>query len=165
MKKFFQFASLALLGLAILSGCKKDDGIDANTLLYDGQSYAITDAFQEYWGDYYDAGNVDVYVGFDGGTGPTIGFDCLLPAGNDRLVAHAYNYSADGSGEYVFGGEDACFHISMDDGNCILFTGGKVNVKLSGSTYTIDFTVNLDNGKTVKGNYTGTLPWVDETDN
>ncbi len=165
MKKsraFFTALVAMLLCSTMFVACSKDDKDPepgTNQFVYDGNVQNINGGIQYYYGNYYgnNVNNIELYLA---GDNYIMGFEMFVPSTSNKLVAGTYTLADTGQPlTYVSGA------VFNDEGEVELeVSSGTVSIAVSGSTYTINFDCTLSNGKKVKGNYTGTLNWEDDSD-
>ncbi len=159
------------------AACSDDDDDKKNHFKYDGNTYEMTSGVILDWGYSWGDGYMfDLYLFSEGiqyngiwditGTGDGIFFEFYSPNENE-LAAGTYNYDAEDEGDpFTFSWSDFVldFDIENETGTEIDITGGSVEVKKSGSTYTITIDVVAEDGKPVTGYFKGTIPVEDMSD-
>ena len=157
--------------MILFSSCSNGGGgggEGTGSFTYDGTSYTITNGYIDDWGasGYADFDIILATAGLDSwewtGTGDFIWFDLVAPSS----VGEAGTYVWDLLATHVLW--DCGIGLNWDaasdigtwiNGDWSLASGADyVTITKSGSTYTIEFSITLDGGEVVTGNYTGTLP-------
>lgn len=181
MYKYFSNLTLLLFLFIGLVECDKDkkDSVSPgqNEFVYDGERYPLS------FGVMYDYGyesstdhtNYDFILsesveeldefGDPAGENPNSAYGIYLwleSSGDGVLNDGDYPFSDDFiSGNFMY---DAEYITSFATGNFIQVTGGEVSVSSSGNQTTLDFTLELANGKEVEGNLTYEFPVFDVSD-
>ncbi len=167
MKKlwFLSVFVVPLIVLVLFTGCPSGGGGDVSvgkgsgSFTYDGTTYPLTNASIDDWQDgefwlYIASAGIDAYEWT--GIGYIISFYLESPTG----VIAAGTYALPPTDGYVLWGCDMGieFNTATDTGTTEHFaTAGSISIAISGSTYTINFSITMDDGKTVTGSYTGTV--------
>ena len=177
MKKLWFLSVIGTLAIALIlfSSCSNDGdgggGEGTGSFTYDGTTYTITNGYIDDWSILGEP-DFDITLATAGldawewtGTGDYVYLDLVAPSSIGQ--AGTYDWAATGGFELFDCGIGLNWVASSDTGTWIngdfgLASGADyVTISKSGSTYTIDFSITLDDGKVVTGNYTGTLPiWV-----
>lgn len=158
-----------VLALAITSCNDDNDDLPANRFELDGQTYALSSGFLE---DFGSNGNgtfdFDIFLsssgisynstsGFYVGSGDGIYLD-LNTTSETGLLPGTYNFSNNRT-DFTFSDASVYLDFSFTNVSGTLFavTGGTVTIGIDGSTTTIEFTLNLSNGQTATGIFSGVL--------
>lgn len=169
---------------------EKDD--EKNIITYDGLSYTMKDGVLEDYGSgsphventHYNYNVViadaplKLITGNDGethwrfGDGSTFGIDIeLYSPGTNSFNTGTFNYldwyddgltQADFDGKYFFA-DGSVFFISGNTQSVYLVTSGTIKVSGSSLDYSIEFDLIINNGKAIKGNYSGSFKYDDKT--
>jgi hypothetical protein len=182
MKKLLY--SFLALGLITTASCKDDDGapepapIANNSVAYNGTSYSIDNGAIIDWGTDGEHYNYDIFLAdgeIDFETNTATGASIIVYAelfspGDSDFSAGTFIYNASGnvSGKYYFEMlqvmTDSNNNRRLDEHDEILnVTGGKVTTTGKPSNFSMELDVTLDNGKTLKGNYSGSYDYYDGT--
>ncbi len=164
------------------AGCSDDDDDNGNGMSnhfsYDGENYGLAHGFKLYWGQWLGDGyNWDVYLMSDGiqfdedlgdftGTGHGIFFEFYSPEEQD-LAPGTYVFDPEEAGDpYTFYMADFIidYNVETDTGQMVEIIDGEVKIEKSGTTYNITIDVLAEDGKPVKGNFSGPLPEIDWED-
>lgn len=173
MKLRFQTIFVLFLALGVLStSCGNDDdggASSSNSFTLNGNSFDLERGFLTDFGENIDGSfDFDVTltssdIDFDGSTGYLSGMGDVVyldlnSSSADGLVAGTYAFAND---REAFTFVDATVGTDVDvytgSGTSFLVTGGTVDVAISGSTTSLDFTLTLSNNDTVTGNWSGVL--------
>jgi hypothetical protein len=140
-------------------------GTERGSFTYDGNTYPVHSAIQwDYGATGYGSYNLDFEAASAGidlveETGIGNGFYFELFSPNTTLASGTYNYN-DTIGPFTFDYGEIYLNWDYDawSGTYVPATGGTVIITVSGTTYTVEFTLSLIDGKTATGNYTGPAP-------
>ena len=145
-------ALVLMVGLALLAACQQDDGSSApGSFTYDGTTYELHQADMQDWGDAGVAGSydIDVIVYHESMShGVYLDLNSATPGDLDPAT---YAWSVIRDPHTLV---DAAVGIGTWSVDAV---GGSVTVTRSGDTYTISFSLDLNNGQTATGSYTGPL--------
>ena len=185
MKTTIQLLFATLLFALVISGCKKDEETKptptnptSNFIKFNNTYYTLNKGILENYGTY--ASNVDNidWTSFSpgitlyesnnqidsiSGNGHAIFFETITPSGN-QLGLGVYSYDEAGNGTvntFISSGAIFNFDIMNYTGTEVEITGGTLTVVTSAPNYKINFSCTTDDGKSVSGNYTGTLKYYD----
>jgi hypothetical protein len=138
---------------------------DSDLIRY--ETYTITNGVIEDWG----GADFDLYLATSGlnasawtGNGDFVFFDLVAPS----TIGQPGTYDWAGTGGHLLWdcGIGLNWTAASDtgtwiNGDWVLQSGSDfVTISVSGSTYTVEFSITLNDGKVVTGNYTGSLPVV-----
>ncbi len=171
---------LGLLILAtVVSGCKKDeeDKKPSSYFEYDGKTYELKHGFLENWGPTgLSSYNLDLILLSDSfvlhetgdvldsitGVGEGLYFE-MFASKNDELPAGDYNYNASSyqSGTYDYADFIINYNLETEQGTFFEIAGGKVAVTRNGANYELTFDCTTSNGKSLKGQFKGSLRYFD----
>ena len=166
MKKlwFLSVFVVPLIALVLFTGCPSSSGgggggQGSGSFTYDSTTYSLTNASID---DYQD-GYFELYIASSGidayewtGIGDIISFYLESPTG----AIAAGTYALPPTDGYVFWGCDMGinFDTATLTGTLVRYaTSGSITLSISGSTYTVDFNLTMDDANTVTGSYTGTV--------
>jgi hypothetical protein len=148
-----------------------DNGDAGSYFTYDGNTYELATAVIERGGENTEPGESGYFISFAAasagmdiinltGTGDGIGLD--LNSSSYDLVAGTYTWSTTNVENTVV---DAMivinYNLATDEGTAYLAIDATVTVSVSGDTYTVEFTLTLENAKTVTGIWEGSATVVD----
>jgi len=154
----------------IFASCDNNGGA-VSYFTYDGNTYELATAVIERGGENTGPGESGYYVNFAAassgmdiinltGTGDGLSLD--LNSSSYDLVAGTYTWSTTNVENTVV---DAMivlnYNLATDEGTTHFATTATVTVSVSGDTYTVEFTLTLENAKTVKGIWIGPATVVD----
>lgn len=175
MKNVSLFLIVALALGIFFSGCKKDSETSKNQMTYNGVEYGLSQGILVSYGDgdgTYGYELVLLSSGFTihgndsiSGTGDGIAFS-LYSNGNNNLDVGEYTYDNSSSEDaFTFDFADAVFNWNIDteEGDDVEATGGKLNVISSGSEYELSMELTVSGGKTITGNYKGSLTYFNDS--
>ena len=158
---------LSIFALFLFTGCPPIDGDGSGSFTYDGATYSLTNGILEA----YKMNDFDIVLASSGldaaeweGVGDVIWFDLISPfiigapgtydwAGTDGFqlwdsgLSLDYNATED-TGDWIYGDWEK---LASED---------FVTLSRNGRSYTIEFSVTLEDGKVVTGSFTGPLPVV-----
>jgi hypothetical protein len=169
LKKRWYLSVLVISAIVIVlfTGCpSKDDG-GSCSFTYDGNTYSLTNGIIEDWG----GGDFDIYLASSGidavhwtGKGDFVFFDLISPS--TIAAPGTYDWAATGGFELWDGGIGLNWDADTDNGTwfnadwTLQESGDYVTISVSGNTYTVEFSITLQNGKVVTGSFTGPLSIV-----
>lgn len=169
MKRIRSLSALVLpfFMLVLLTGCPPINIGGSGSLTYDGSIYPLTNGALENYGQ----GDFDVVLASSGlnaakweGKGNVVWFDLVSPS----TIGAPGTYEWEGSDGFLLweGGLSFDYNATTATGDWIYADWEKaasedyVAISVDGSSYTIDFSVTLQNGNVLSGSYTGPLPVV-----
>lgn len=174
MKLRFQTIFVLFLALGVIStSCNKDDdgGSSAsNSFTVDGTTYALTNAYKlaynypnadgsddiDIWlttSDITSSGNQEL-----SGSGDVVYLD-LNSSTTPELASGTYNYASERAAFALsdsYAGENIDVYTLSGD-KLFIVTGGSVEVSQNGNETRFEFNLTTADGKTITGNYQGTL--------
>ncbi len=149
MKKILLFAVLTMAVTA--TSCKKDDdNKNTNKITFNGQEYAVKQAWQ------VDLG-LDLFsLDFETTSGEIFEFSIYCMTGSTRIAPGTYNYTSGiASAPCITRGG---LYSSLDDvPPSASMTSGNIKVDISGDTYTVTINGSFDTNKAISGSYTGKI--------
>ena len=169
MKKL-RYMSVLLLPIFVLvlfTGCPPIDVGGSGSFTYDGTTYSLTNGALEN----YRRGDFDVVLASSGlnaaqweGAGNVIWFDLISPS----IIGAPGTYDWEGTDGFLIweSGLSFDYNATADIGDWIYGDWEKaasedyVTISVNGSSYTIQFSITLQDGKVVTGSFTGPLPVV-----
>lgn len=167
--KRLRFLAFFFLSLAIITtSCKKDDDPTNNKFSYDGSTYTLEKGFlndlgsnatgTQTWQVFLTSSGVDIVNFSYKGSGEVVYLD-LNNISTDSLVSGTYNWSDTRKNFSMVPDTEIFvdFGFGTSEGTKVLATGGSADVTVNGDEVTIDFTLTLENGKTVTGDFSGLL--------
>ena len=172
MKKPWSLNVLVLpviLSLLCTAGCPPVDTTGSGSFTYDGETYDLTNGVLENYGH----GDFDVVLASSGlnaaqweGTGYFVWLDLVSPS----MIGAPGRYDWAGTDDFLLydGGVTFDYDADTEKGNWINADGevaaseDHVTLSVDGRTYTIKFSLTLEDGEVVTGSYRGPLPVVYE---
>lgn len=158
-KILFHFAMLLLVA-SIVTGCSKDKGDNIkNYLEYAGKSHPIEEAWQIFYGHYYgpNSNNISLIFVTDK---HYVAFELFVPNGNTKLVAGVYQPDDSYQAFTIAKG----FVMNHEGAVLYAMTDGTITIKLEGNVYDIDLKGTLEDNTSVKGKFSGTIEWEDDSE-
>jgi len=167
-KNLFKLAFVLLSFGVFFSSCSDEETL-SNAFSYKGQEYPIEKGRMITYGSVTTGVyNIDLELYSsevnpvsDTGTGNMIYFE-MFTNNNTSLAAGEYTFTQT-EANYTF--DIAKFYINFNfgswSGTSFYVHEGTVNIKKSGTTFTIDIDCTDDQGNVIKGNYEGTLSFTD----
>ena len=169
MKKLRSFGVLVLpiFVLFLFTGCPPVDVGGSGSFTYDGTTYSLTNGALEAYGK----NDFDIVLASSGldaarweGFGDVIWFDLVSPS----TLGAPGTYDWAGTDGFLLwdSGLSSDYNATADTGDWIYADWEKaasedfVTVSVNGRSYTIEFSITLEDGKVVTGNFTGSLPVV-----
>ena len=169
MKKIRSLSALVLplIILVLFTGCPPINIGGSGSLRYDGTTYPLTNGALEDYGQ----GNFDVVLASSGlnaarwqGTGNVVWFDLVSPA----TIGAPGTYKWEDTDGFLLweSGLSFDYNATTASGDWIYADWEKatsedyVAISVNDSSYTVEFSVTLQDGKVVTGSYTGPLPVV-----
>ena len=167
MKKFW-YASVILIPLllfAFFTSCATKGGGYAGgtgSFTYDGQTYPLAGAGFDIYSDWFevDLASSGINVSEWTGSGQIIWFELISPSTQGAPGTYTWNSA---TYELWDGGISLDYTAYPESGTYLWFdyatanSGDYVSISVSGSTYTIEFSVLLQDGNTVTGSYPGAV--------
>ena len=156
---------MPIIVLVLFTGCPPINTTGSGSFTYDGTSYPLTNGVLEDWG----RGDFDIYLASSGlnaalwkGTGDVVWFDLVSPS----TIGAPGTYDWEGTDDFTLweGGISFNYNADTDSGIWIDADWSEaaiedhVTISVDGTTYTIEFSVTLIDGKVLTGSYTGPLP-------
>ena len=165
MKKlwFLSVFVIPVVVLTLFTGCPGGDGVTVGkgtgSFTYDSTTYPLTNASID---DYQD-GWFELYIASDGidayewtGTGNIMYFELYSPTGG--IAAGTYDWNTPGSYYLWWCSMGLNYDTATDSGTVEHdAVSGSISIAISGGTYTITWSVTMDDAKTITGSYTGTV--------
>ena len=174
MKKTFSLLTLALLFVALLTGCRNDDEDRKNFLKIGSTEYKITDGVLENYGISLnsDGYNMDLTFLTEGTALSVNGSDVTISGNGHAVYFEAFTSTAThlDNGDYTYSTTKPYPIKSFDYGgvfdvnngtasNFVQVKGGKLSVNRNGDNYVITFNTTDESGNPVTGRYQGTLKY------
>ncbi len=170
MKNLF-FALLTITAFTVFTGCEKDEEEPTTVrkeFTYDGTTYTITKGFLNNFGrNLNDTYDWDIFLTTEGitkngtrfaGEGSYIYLDVNTNS-NEGLVAGTYNWANTRENFTLVPGTVIAIdhNFTTNAGTNLQATDGTVDIAINGMETTITFTLTLNDGKTVSGEWTGVM--------
>jgi hypothetical protein len=169
MKKLRSLSVLLLqtFVLFLFSGCPPINNGGSGSFTYDGNTYSLSNGALEAYG----RNDFDIVLASSGlnaaeweGAGNVIWFDLVSPS----TIGAPGTYDWEGTNDFLLweSGLSFSYNATADTGDWIYGDWEKaasedyVTISVNGSTYTIAFSITLEDGKVVTGSFTGPLPVV-----
>ena len=180
MTKFYNSLKLVAFlipALFLLGSCSEEEdssGIDTNMIDYSGNKQEIKQAVIREPGTLYShlmkgfiMSNMDITPGVGLGLTVFSSDESNLEAGDYQFIdVNSEEFTNDNvAGMNFFSGSfllDENNDKQLDDSDEIDVNGGTVTITGTQPNYTVIFDLTLENGKTVKGNYSGTFEMADD---
>ena len=148
--------------LALFTGCpSKDGGGGTGSFTYDGQTYPLTNVGLDIFSTTFEVNFVSSGINTSEwtGSGNVVWFDLASPT--TQGAAGTYDWAA--TGGFELWDMAISFDYVADTGAGTWLYGDWatanpadfISIAISDGTYTFEFSVTMDDGKTVTGNYTG----------
>jgi hypothetical protein len=156
VKSAFAIMLVVLVG-ALSSGCEKDEKDPEpgnNEFAYAGQKSGVVNARQVFYKS--DEKGTIMFLFFLLKNNHVLSLTVLMSPEDDELVAGTYVYPSTMNTEIWENTEELPTLYEMKSGT--------VNVAKTGSKYTVDMEGALTKEKSLKGNYSGTIPWYNYDD-
>lgn len=176
--KIRNLLAIAVLTVSIVTvGCKKDEkesgsniGASAGSITVGSNTYKLSGAVGYDYGasGWHDGYNIDLIVYSEGvtvvgdtaftGTGALIYLESFSNLASD-LAPGTYSFNDDQYPVFSFSDASLTYQGNVQDlsGTRLETTGGTYALSKDGSTYTIVFNLDLENGSKATGTYTGPI--------
>lgn len=161
---------LVLLSILLVLACNKDDETSqVNSFTLDGTNYELNDgliwlAYDWFKIELYSPG-INLTAGIPGvepvydGIGNVLYFGYMIPENYGEISNGRYTFLSPSFTSYYFSVGIISIGIDLYDysGDFYEVTSGTINVQNNGGDVVIDFDLTLKEGKTISGNYTGSI--------
>jgi len=149
----------------VFTGCPSptshDGGGGSGSFTYDGNTYPLTGAGVDIYSASFEVSIVSSGINVPQwtGTGHIIWFDLTSPS--TQGAPGTYDWAITGGFELYDAGISFDYVADPESGTWLYAdwvkrdSGDYITISVSGSTYTFDFVLTMEDGKTVTGSYTG----------
>jgi len=164
MKKMWYLSVLVIpvIVLLLFTGCpSKGGGGGGSSFTYDGNTYPLTGAGVDIYFDHFEISIVSSGINVPQwtGTGHIVWFVLVSPS--TQGAPGTYDWDATG-GFLLYDAAISLDYVADTDTGTWLWAdwdladpGDYISISVSGSTYTFEFSLTMEDGKTVTGSYTG----------
>jgi hypothetical protein len=169
---------LVLLSILLVLACNKDDETSKlNSFTLDGTNYELEDGLiwlaQDWFKIELYSPGINQTAGIAGvepvynGTGDILYFGFLIAANEGEISNGTYTFSSQSFNSYTFSAGVIAINLDLSDysGDIYNVISGTVDVQNNNGDVVIDFNLTLEGGKTISGNYTGSIYIWDDVAN